>query len=213
MSLHHLLPFAALCTVVAACDAKSGRTDDGKEVRIAYSSDSGLDVTTRASKDGMTSKVVDSTEASREGKPTFAEGPDGSVSMSTRSGALVMSLRHDSVVVAFSDSIRREVQQKVKTSMAEKDSEGSALGQVIEGVVKSSVSGALSEVFDKSRGFPVSSLSDVQYEDGAIQFRYRRKPTWTFDSFKTDHTPLLEQFHPADAARFVGAVRARMRRS
>ena len=31
MSLHHLLPFAALCTVVAACDAKSGRTDDGKE--------------------------------------------------------------------------------------------------------------------------------------------------------------------------------------
>ena len=53
----------------------------------------------------------------------------------------------------------------------------------------------------------------IAYEHGAIRFDYVEKPTWTFDNFKTDETPLLEQFHPADAARFVGAVRARLKQS
>jgi hypothetical protein len=86
----------------------------------------------------------------------------------------------------------------------------SAIGQMIEGVVKSSVSGALTEVFEKSRGFPVSSLNGIAYEQGAIRFDFAKRPTWDMDGFKTDGTPLLAQFHPADAARFVGAVRARL---
>ncbi len=155
-------------------------------------------------------------EGSASSKTTFAEGPDGSVSMKTRNGAMVMSLRHDSVVVAFSDSMRNAIQREMKKSMKEDaaadSEENSAIGQMIKGVVKSTVTGAMREVFEKSRGFPVSDLRSVDYDDGAIQFTYDHKPTWNFDHVNTDNEPLLEQFHPADAARFVGAVRSRMKR-
>lgn len=150
------------------------------------------------------------------GQPTFAEGDDGSVSIHTRNGAMVMAVRHDSVVIAFSDSVREtvktEVRQKMAKDTANSPANHSALGQVIKGVVQSSVAGALSEVFDKARGFPVSALRTVSYEQGAIRFDFIEKPTWSFDGIETDGEPLLSQFHPADAARFVGAVRAKMKR-
>lgn len=139
-------------------------------------------------------------------------GDDGSASMHTRNGAMVMSLRHDSITVAFSDSIRSAVRNEVSASMQKDSSSGSAIGDMIQGVVKSSVTGALGEVFDKSRGFPLSSLDGIAYEQGAIRFDFAQRPTWDMEGFKTDGTPLLAQFHPADAARFVGAVRARLGR-
>lgn len=192
MSMYRLLPvlFAGACVVVG--DARSsGRTDRGGANVVVAS---------------------DSTAQSPAAGPNFTEGSDGSVSMTTRNGALVMSLRHDSIVVAFSDSIRRKVRSEVTASTDKHDAAESAIGEVVRGVVKSAVTGALTEVFDKARGFPVSTLRDVRYEDGAMRFDYLREPAWTFDSFKVDDEPLLEQFHPADAARFVGAVRAQLRR-
>lgn len=199
-------------------------------------SERGSDVAAEAAEAAAASAVVDaeaaasrdegsginiSVSGSRRGdsgnsKPTFTEGPDGSASMHTASGALVMSLRHDSIVVAFSDSIRQSVKSEVNRSLRDSgnvEGEASAFKELVKGVVEKSVSATMTEVFDKARGFPVSALRDVQYENGAIRFDYVEKPTWTFDSFKTDHTPLLEQFHPADAARFVGAVRARLKQS
>lgn len=210
MSPSRFLPVLATCALVTGCtivaggDSKARGADADSRVSVSLSSDSGLQVS---------HTDVEGGDQSRAGQPTFAEGPDGSVSMTTRNRAIVMSLRHDSIVVAFSDSIRGRVQQKMRASTDARDTSGSALGEVVGGVVKSAVSGALSEIFDKARGFPVSSLRDVAYDDGAIRFEYRSKPAWTFDSFKIDNEPLLEQFHPADAARFVGAVRARLRRS
>lgn len=210
MSLYRFLPIVATCVFVAGCtivaggDSKTRGGADDSSLSVSLSSDSGLHVS---------ATEVEADDQSRASQPTFAEGPDGSVSMTTRNGAIMMSLRHDSVVVAFSDSIRRRVQEEMRESRDEKDTSESALGQVVEGVVKSAVTGALSEIFDKARGFPVASLRDVEYEDGAIRFEYRSEPAWTFDSFKVDKEPLLEQFHPADAARFVGAVRERLRRS
>jgi hypothetical protein len=144
------------------------------------------------------------------GGPSFVMGEDGSASMHTRNGAMVMALRGDSIVVAFSDSIRTKVRREVAESMRNDSTSESAIGQMIEGVVKSSVSGALGEVFDKSRGFPITSLNGIAYEQGAIRFDFAKRPTWSMDGFETDGTPLLAQFHPADAARFVGAVRARL---
>lgn len=209
-----LRPFAALVLATSfAVACSSDNRDDGgaasepatrDSVSVTMSSDSGLDVT---------SSLRD--VAPGDAKPSFKEEPDGGASMHTSNGALVMSLRHDSVVVAFSDSIREHVKQEMKREMSKDSAEGEdgALAELMKGVVKKSVTAGLSEVFDKSRGFPVSSLRDVSYENGAIRFDYVKEPTWTFDNFKSDKTPLLEQFHPADAARFVGAVRARIKQS
>lgn len=201
MSPTRFLPVIAACVLAGACDAKVSARPSSGGVSVSFSSDSAADRATAATGESL----------ARTSRPTFAEGPDGSVSMSTRNGTMVMALRHDSVVVAFSDSIRQHVRQKLEAKLDEQRPQESAIGQVVQGVVAKGVTGALSEVFDKARGFPVASLRGVRYEEGEIRFDYVKKPAWTFDEFETDGTPLLSQFHPADAARFVGAVRARMR--
>jgi hypothetical protein len=206
--IRSLVVVAACTAVAAACSSRDHEKEASKEpggVRVSLSSDSGVSVAT------ATPSVTTPSDA----KPTFTEEAGGAVSMRTTNGALVMSLRHDSVVMAFSDSLRNAVKRDVKQSMNEskKDSDAGAFAGVIQGVVEKTVSATMTEVFDKARGFPVSDLRDVSYTDGAIKFDFKHKPTWNFESMKSDKTPILEQFHPADAARFVGAVRAQLKQS
>ena len=204
------LSLAALVGAAACSSEKQERASAEKEeassISLSASSDSGVSVN---------AKVASSGGTSGEAKPSFSEASDGSVSMTSTDGAAVMSLRHDSVVVAFSDSIRNVVKTEVAKSMKEeaKDKDEGAVAELIKGVVQKSVTAGLGEIFDKSRGFPVSSVKDVRYEDGAIRFDYVKEPAWTFKDMKLDKRPILESFHPADAARFVGAVRAHLRQS
>lgn len=48
-------------------------------------------------------------------QPDGAALSAGEVSITTKGGALVMALRHDSVLVAFSDSIRQSVRAEIST--------------------------------------------------------------------------------------------------
>lgn len=207
-ALRQVAALASASWLLAACVVVHDG-GDGKEPDVATRDDSGVRITLNGS-------AARSGARAGFGEPTFAKEDDGSVSIHTRNGAMVMSLRHDSVVIAFSDSVREsvktEVRQKMAKDTANNSANNSALGEVIKGVVQSSVSGALREVFDKSRGFPVSALRTISYEQGAIRFDFSEKPTWSFDGIETDGEPLMSQFHPADAARFVGAVRATMKR-
>jgi len=200
----------AAVLLVAACSggavgdrAEVGDTSADAPVAASSSEDVG-----RASGDRTTERG--GAAATAVGGPSFVMGDDGGATMHTRNGAMAMSLRGDSIVIAFSDSIRQGVRRELAESMQQDSSDESALGQVIQGVVKSSVSGALREVFEKSRGFPLSALRGIDYDQGALRFDFVRRPTWDMEQINTDDTPLLQQFHPADAARFVGAVRARL---
>jgi hypothetical protein len=186
----------------------SEKSSAGDHAAAASAGDgvSGLDVRVR----GRRGDAADA-------QPTFAEGPGGTVSMHTTNGAFVMSLRNDSVLIAFSDSIREHVRAELADKSQRRAQEASAkdrsaIGNLVQGVVQKTVAATMSEVFDHARGFPVSVLRDVSYERGEIQFDFHDKPTWNFQSFKSDDVPLLAQFHPADAARFVGAVRSRLKR-
>lgn len=207
-------PIAAFSLValvaVAACssggeDQKASDKGGESSVGVSMSSDSGVSVEAKLSNGNVAS----------DAKPSFTEASDGSVSMTSTDGAVVMSLRHDSVVVAFSDSVRNKVKSEVDKSMKEEayDKDAGAVGELIKGVVQKSVTAGLGEIFDKARGFEVSSVKDVRYKDGAIEFDYVKEPTWTFKDMKLDKRPVLESFHPADAARFVGAVRAHLSKS
>jgi hypothetical protein len=205
-------PAAVLVAVLFAAACGSADVHEGADVNdaaadapAAASSSAGVSAST-----GDPARARDATRAASG--PSFVMGTDGGASMHTRNGAMVMSLRGDSIVVAFSDSVRQKVRRELSESMGKESAPESGLEQLIQGVVKSSVKGALGEVFDKSRGFPLSSLKGIEYERGAIRFDFVSRPTWSMEGFETDGTPLLEQFHPADAARFVGAVRARLAR-
>lgn len=146
------------------------------------------------------------------GGPSFVE-EDGGVSMRSTDGAFVMRLRRDSVLVAFSDSLRESVMADVDSSMeADVERDPSAIADMVQGIVHNTVRSTLHEVFEKERGFPVADVRDVRYEDGSIRFEYRRKPDLLIEIEKIEASgePLLSKFHPADAARFVGAVRSRI---
>lgn len=223
--IRRIAPHAVLVLSVAALATACDQRDDRRASDVAAAPVPPVPPAARVAEVAERTEMPERPEAkeqperqerSASSNTTFTEGADGSVSMKTRNGAMVMSLRHDSVVVAFSDSMRNAIQGEMRKSMKEDaaadSDENSALGQMIKGVVKSTVTGAMREVFEKSRGFPVSDIRDVSFDDGAIRFTYVHKPTWTFDHINSDDEPLLEQFHPADAARFVGAVRANMKR-
>lgn len=142
-------------------------------------------------------------------QPAGADLSTGEVSITTKGGALVMGLRHDSVLVAFSDSIRESVRDEINKVDKSKEAKD-GLGSMIEGIVKKSVAAGLGEVFDKARGFPVSDLKDVRYEAGSIVFDFNKRPTFSFIELKENNEPFLSHFAPADAERFVSAVRVKL---
>ena len=187
------------CVALACSHERSRHSHDDESV--SESSDSDVDVT------------ATSADAVRSGATTFTDDPVEGITITTRSGKLRLHLRHDSVLASFSDSLRRSVHRDVDSSMAaERVGDHSGIGGAIEGMVKSTVNATLTEVFDKARGFPVSDLKDVRLDDGAIEFDYRhRQRALKFEGITESSRPFLSQFHPADAARFVGAVRARIR--
>ena len=200
--------------VVALSCSGEHRESTERGLALTSMSDSGASTEVSSSATANVSVEANDHVSSGAAQPTFAEGPDGSVSMKSRGGALVMMLRHDSVLVTFSDSLRHAVRKEVDSSMADGSNSGdSRFGRMIQGVVQTTVSTTLREVFDKARGFPVSTLRGVSYENGAIEFDYQKKPLLSFDNMKEGDESILEKFHPADAARFVGAVRARLHKS
>lgn len=149
--------------------------------------------------------------ASERSGPNFTEGKSGEVWMATQSGSLIMRLRHDSVLIGFSDSLRQAVKSQVDTSMRrDADEERSGLARAVRGAVEATVKTTLREVFDKERGFPVSDVRSVRYEGGEIVFDYEHKPLIAPEGIKDGDRSMLTRFHPADAARFVGALRGRM---
>lgn len=84
---------------------------------------------------------------------------------------------------------------------------GSGFGADIEKMVKGTVQGALSTRVS----FPLSSVNDARYENGAIVFDWNGRPPSMFKQVNINDKPLLESFSEADAQRFVEAVRARKR--
>ena len=199
---HRVLSLSILALSTLACSRESRDAREGAASAAA---------TTSASASVADVAAETSGSASGRGAPNFTEGPDGEVWMATRRGTLLMRLRHDSVLIGFSDSLRQAVKGEVDSSMhADAEGEASGLGRAVRGAVEATVKTTLREVFEKQRGFPVSDLRGVRYEDGAIVFDYVRKPLIAPEDIKDGDLSMLAQFHPADAARFVGAVRGRM---
>ena len=134
---------------------------------------------------------------------TVEQMPAGdSVGIINRTGAVLLSVAHDSVSMGFSPATLEKVRKETDTTAA-----GSGFGAMIERTVKSGVQSMLSTRVM----VPVDNIERVQYEDGAIKFTYRSKPRgMTFEDIKIDKEPALASFREADARAFVNAVEARL---
>jgi len=127
----------------------------------------------------------------------------GEVRIITTSGQLDLALIGDSISSGLSPSSLAETRRGADTGMVT----GSGLAATIERAVKGAVGGAL----NTRMSFALSDINDVRYEAGALKFDWRNERTRLFDNTSINGRPFLESFSPADAERFVQAVRARKR--
>jgi hypothetical protein len=126
----------------------------------------------------------------------------GDVRIASVDTAIEVGVVGDSVVAGFGKRVLDQIKEKTDTSAVA----GSGFGASIEKLVKSSVAGAMS----KQIQYPISSIQDVKYENGRLQFygtngsRIR-----IFDDKRDTHRDSSDAFRPADAQRFIDAFHAR----
>ena len=147
-----------------------------------------------------TAKTV---EAVTPPAPSAVSGAEGdSVGIINRTGAVLLSVARDSVSMGFSPATLAKIRRETDTTKA-----GTGLTGMIERTVKSGVQTMLA----KRVMVPVADIETVRYEDGAIKFDYRTRPSgMKLEDIKIDNEPALHSFREADARAFVSAVQARL---
>jgi hypothetical protein len=125
-----------------------------------------------------------------------------SLGITSRNGAVLLSVTHDSVAMGFSPATLAKIKTETDTARA-----GSGFGAMIERTVKSSVQSMLSTRVM----VPLGDIESARYEDGAIQFTYRTRPRgMKLEDIKLDKEQALASFKEDDARAFVRAVEARL---
>lgn len=126
------------------------------------------------------------------------------IAITTQDGNVVLALtKANKVAMRLSDSLRQHVDAEIAKDFSHDRAE-SAFGRWVQRMTATAVSKGMGIELS----IPVRDIEDARYEDGEIQFEYRReRRQWKFNSFKRDgHSPLAD-FRREDAERFVDAVR------
>lgn len=190
----------------AAPDARDAERQEVRRAaeeaaRLATSGDTGPGTNHRTAGDTGSRFNLDIHNAgglTRAGDPPL--GP-GDVRIASTDGALVLSLVGDTVRMRLGDSATAKMRHAVDTSGAPT----SGFGGFVASTVKAAVGGAMGEMARFAVLLPVRDIKELRYENGTLHFgtadgRLGRKGT-SGDA----------RFAPADAERFMAAVRARQR--
>jgi hypothetical protein len=142
-----------------------------------------------------------SNAASNGNKPA-AERSD-QIAITTRDGNVVLALTSaNTVAMRLSDSLRQHVDHEVAREFAS-DSAETRFGRWVQRTTANLVAKGMAMEFS----VPVQEIEDARYENGEIRFDYRSNRRLKFHSFKSDGRSPMTNFQPADAERFVEAVR------
>ena len=124
------------------------------------------------------------------------------VRITTTGNEVDLALVGDTITSGLSEQTLAKARHETDANAVQ----GTGIGASIERMVKSGVQTALGTRV----AIPISALNDVRYENGAIVFDWKKKPL-SFVKTNVNGKPIMESFDPADAQRFVNAVRARKR--
>jgi|GEM_PF-3872269 len=125
------------------------------------------------------------------------------IAITTTDGSMVLAVRHDTLRVRLSDSVRSEASGKLDTSKVK----GDGFGAGIERFVKNSVDKGLSTEVSE----PLSDFNDAKVENGTLIIVPRDKSkSPPFDHTKVNDRPLMQSFSKSDAEGFAAYVRARI---
>jgi hypothetical protein len=125
----------------------------------------------------------------------------GDVRIVTEDGGVDLALIGDTISGGLSQQTVDKVKRETDTGAVQ----GSGFGAEIERMVKGTVQSAIGT----RAAFPLSAVRDVRYENGKLIFDWADKPQNMFGKVNVNKKDVMESFSPADAQRFVDAVRAR----
>ena len=134
--------------------------------------------------------------------PAVLQDDGRDVRITTTGNEVDLALVGDTITSGLSEQTLAKARHETNADAVQ----GTGVGASIERMVKSGVQTAL----NTRVAIPISALNDVRYEHGAIVFDWKKKPT-AFVKTSVNGKPIMESFSPADAQRFVDAVRARKR--
>jgi hypothetical protein len=133
------------------------------------------------------------------GSGTLKLGP-GDVRIANMDSTLDLALIGDSISSGLAEKAVAAAREKTDTAAVK----GSGFGADIERMVKRTVQSALSTRV----AYPLSAVRDVRYDGQRIVFEWNGKQQ-SFGKVNVNGKDMMETFSPADARRFVEAVRAR----
>ena len=126
----------------------------------------------------------------------------GDLLITTTDSNMQLGLVGDTVLMQFSEKMRRTLRTDLDTTHLESRN---GFGAAIERAVKRKVGAMLGRRLVR----PLAEIDAVSLEGNRIVFAYHTRRGFSFDNMKNDDKPTLESFAPADARRFVDAVQAR----
>lgn len=147
-----------------------------------------------------TTVKVDASNVSFAKRDSSRELGLGDMRIATTDSALEVALIGDSLVAGFGAATRARIHEATDTGTVH----GSGLGANIEKLVKSTVAGAL----DHELYFPLSEISDIQYEDGLLVFY--DKDGKRMHVMERDHEKgKPSRFAEADAKAFIAVFKSK----
>ncbi|MBV8518076.1 MAG: hypothetical protein JO197_11810 [Acidobacteria bacterium] len=148
--------------------------------------------------DGLSLSV--SVKDSRTSVGPHRELRDARLTIVSRDGMTALMLLENSVAVQLTDRALAQMKSE------EKKKDGEEKG-FLEGLIEAAVMGGVKFATGKSLEFPIASIRSVDYTNDELRL-LNDKNERVFEELKVNHVDELRNFAPADAARFVSALRA-----
>ena len=131
-------------------------------------------------------------------------GPDD-LAITTKTGAMSLAVRTDSIRMRMSDSARNKVTAELKGGP---DDTASGFGAMIARTAKRAAAKGLG----LELSVPIANVESATVDaDGKIVIVYRGGISDPFANTKVDGTPLMSAFARPDAEKFVALVRSKIR--
>lgn len=126
---------------------------------------------------------------------------DGDVRIVNTDSSVELALVGQRIVMRFADKTIAKIRAKTDTSTVKDSGFSGSLERLVKGTVQ--------KALEQQAEYPLSAVREARYENGEIVLDVGGGTPKLFQQTKVDNKPVMKTFAPADAERFVAAVKAR----
>lgn len=135
--------------------------------------------------------------------PRMAHG-EAEYAMTTREGSVDLMLSGHTLLIQFSDTFMKKLDDEMKSEMEEDHDEPH-----FATVLKSMITSGVKTMLDRAISIPLAEISEVYYRDGKL-YIINHEGDDLFDDLDVNDIKVMEDFSGRDARRFVAEAEKRM---